>query len=289
VTKRTDPWFKWFPRDYRAGTRSLSPAARGVYMDVLCLIYEVDGPLTGDDKWFSHQLHISTRLWRKLRDELVAAGKLTYDERGISNERALAEIESRAKYAQDRLETHSNRSRTAHEPRSNRSRTKLENSEKPSKNKERAAENGLYARASSDTDTDIREESPKPPGGASGHPALQARDTGNPDITFENGVVTLVNGERNFWLQEMGGDEQRLKLALIEVGSSVQWNSGRPVAAQVARQLARIARDTRDRDTRYQSTVRANAKPSGKPARLDQSSPEAQMVAVNIWEGAIRR
>jgi hypothetical protein len=87
-------------------------------------------------------------------------------------------------------------------------------------------------------------------------------------VQMVGGRLTLFNGTRQFWLAEFGGDAKGLDLALIEASGSVQPNSrSHPLEAQVGRLLARIVRDKRDRDTRYQEATRRNAEKAAKPAK----------------------
>ena len=65
----------------------------------------------------------------------------------------------------------------------------------------------------------------------------------NPDshsVSFENGKLKLLNGERARWLSEFGGDERRLDYALIQIAPYLQPNTRRPLLAQVESQLARL-------------------------------------------------
>jgi hypothetical protein len=82
-----------------------------------------------------------------------------------------------------------------------------------------------------------------------------------------NGRVTLVNGVRQFWLDQFGGDVERLSLALLQV--SVQPNSRRPIRAQVESQLARQASQRRDQDARYSAAVKSNPRNKPPPDTLE--------------------
>jgi hypothetical protein len=125
-----------------------------------------------------------------------------------------------------------------------------------------------------DTDTDTEKEPPKVPqgdddGNAVAQPidlrtAFLPADENEGVIYTEAGTVRLVNGTRTFWLNQFGGNEQRLDLALRQV--SIQPQSRIPIRSQVDRQLARIAGDKLDRDERYQAAVAAN-KPSLQGSR----------------------
>lgn len=145
--KRSDPWFKCYPADWIEATRGLTPEQRGIYFDCLCLIYQFGKALPDDDKWMSHQLHVSTRLWRTVRDALVASGKLIKTADGYTNERAESELVSR-----------SNQARTNAEIAANRERTKREKSEKENKINETPARNEHHARAFQITDNRYKKD-----------------------------------------------------------------------------------------------------------------------------------
>lgn len=87
----------------------------------------------------------------------------------------------------------------------------------------------------------------------------------NHGVQFSNGRLTLVNGTRAFWLEQFGGDETALNLALIESAGSIQRGSNAGLKLQVERKLANIARDTRDRDKRYERVAGKNRPQSGAP------------------------
>lgn len=95
-SKTQMPWFKKYVDAYLEGTRLLSPEARGIYEDCLCLIYKYDRELPKDDDWMSHQLHVKVRVWRKVRDVLIACGKLIDTGTGYMNERAKVECDARS-------------------------------------------------------------------------------------------------------------------------------------------------------------------------------------------------
>lgn len=45
----SDPWFKFYPSDWLSGTRGLTPAETGVYITLVCMMYENDGQLARPD------------------------------------------------------------------------------------------------------------------------------------------------------------------------------------------------------------------------------------------------
>jgi hypothetical protein len=128
-----------------------------------------------------------------------------------------------------------------------------------------------------ETDTEADTEPPKVPqgdddGNAVAKPidlktAFRPADENEGVIHTEAGTVRLVNGIRSYWLDQFGGNEQRLDLALRQV--SIQPQSRTPIRSQVERQLARIASEKLDRDQRYQAAAAAN-KPASQPRKLSR-------------------
>lgn len=86
------------------------------------------------------------------------------------------------------------------------------------------------------------------------------------DVLYEDGKLTLVNGMRVTWLEEFGGDEKDLNLALTQAAQYVQPNGGKSLDVQVSSQLARIVREKRDKDARYARAAKAKTAPA-KPFR----------------------
>lgn len=145
--KARSPWFKCYPQDWIEATRGLSLEQRAVYFDCLCIIYQLERQLPKDDRWMSHQLHISSRLWRSIRDALLKAGKLVETDDGYTNERAQLELDSRL-----------NQRRTKSETALNRERTKREKIEKHKENNETAPQKQHYARAFLESESEERKK-----------------------------------------------------------------------------------------------------------------------------------
>ncbi len=70
-------------------------------------------------------------------------------------------------------------------------------------------------------------------------------------VRLDGGQIVLSEAERADWLGRFGGDVGSLDLALMEAAGCVQPRGAHAPVVQVRRQLARIARDRRDRDRRY--------------------------------------
>jgi uncharacterized protein YdaU (DUF1376 family) len=78
--KATLPMMPFYVRDWIAGTRELTPAERGVYIDLLCLEWDSGGPLNKDLGRLAGMVSVSKKqfraLWRKVKNkfELLPAG-----------------------------------------------------------------------------------------------------------------------------------------------------------------------------------------------------------------------
>lgn len=131
----------------------------------------------------------------------------------------------------------------------------------------------------SDTDTDSK--SPLPPDGGPDEKPTTVRPVSDWKQTFApsddhggvivaNGRIELVNGTRALWLERFGDDATALALSLESI--EIQPNSRTPVAAQVQRGLARIARERHDRDRRYQAASIKNA--SQRPTSVRDGRPQ---------------
>lgn len=92
---RSAPWFKMYPQDYMDGTSALTWEEKGVYGDILALIYIHDGPLPDDDRWMAHALHGDLRAWRRVKAALVNKKKIKVTSAGIVNDRAMKELIAR--------------------------------------------------------------------------------------------------------------------------------------------------------------------------------------------------
>lgn len=83
-----DAWVKFYPSDWLAGTGSLTPAERGVYITIVCMIYENDGPVAMDRKRLARRCGAPAGSFARILDALIAEGKLHEGPDGITNKRA---------------------------------------------------------------------------------------------------------------------------------------------------------------------------------------------------------
>lgn len=103
------PFIKFYPSDFLAGTSGLSPSERGVYMTLLCLIYENDGAIVRDDTRLARRCGAPKAAFARILRCLVAEEKITERDGFLMNNRAEKAIVDR----QNRLQnaTHAAHSR----------------------------------------------------------------------------------------------------------------------------------------------------------------------------------
>lgn len=89
------PWVRWFASDFLNGVVDLDAEERGVYVTVLSLIFDRGAPIENDAAWLARRCGCSTRRFNKIRDRLVADGKLEIRAGMIGNRRALDELKRR--------------------------------------------------------------------------------------------------------------------------------------------------------------------------------------------------
>jgi uncharacterized protein YdaU (DUF1376 family) len=311
------PFVRFYPSDWLAGTRNLNLEEKGLYMEALNYMWSNGVPLPGNDRLAAKLLLVQPLKYQKVMASLIAQGKMTRGDDVVYNERALRDIDAyqafQAKQTERAQKGWATKKSIGDQVELYEGIAKVRATVPPTgpphytppvvppsvpggyptpthpvaAGKVNDCNGDLVGWQSTgnaipESTTRIHIESPKPPEGAS-----------DERVSIVDGRVVLFNGLRQFWVDEWGGDEKGLDLALIEVSGRIQKSGSRPLEAQVSSQLARRVADKRDQDKRYQAAAKANASArSGARAdakRLDQSSPEAQMVAVNIWEGAIRR
>lgn len=91
-----NPFFQFYPSDWLAGTRGLTSAETGVYITLIAMMYEAEGPIKNDAKRLSRLCGSTPSAFKKAVDGLVSTGKIVSDERGFFNRRVEIEIEKRS-------------------------------------------------------------------------------------------------------------------------------------------------------------------------------------------------
>lgn len=167
--KQRFPFFKFYPRDWLEATRDMTLDERGAYIDLICLIMEMEGHLADNDKWISHQMHVSTRKWQTMKTRLVVHEKIKIQDGEIVNDRCLKELEILLTQRQNIAGSALTRERTKRDSIVSQARTENENPEKTNENNEDSTTVVALRARVLDLDTDLeKKESPPtvPPGGA---------------------------------------------------------------------------------------------------------------------------
>lgn len=94
------PWVKFYASDWIGGTSGLTAAERGVYITIVALIYENDGPVKMDEARMARQCGITKASFRKAVSALIDVGKLIETDDGLMNDRCEKELSERANRAQ---------------------------------------------------------------------------------------------------------------------------------------------------------------------------------------------
>lgn len=115
------PYYRAFPRDFFEGTIGMPLEFKGPYRLVIDLIYMQGGKLPDDARYISGHLGCSVKLWNKVRDYLISAGKIDARNGVLGNFRADAELETLAKFQDKQRENRSrpNKNKDIKSPRSN--------------------------------------------------------------------------------------------------------------------------------------------------------------------------
>lgn len=82
------PFIKFFPGDFLGGVGGLSPAERGVYITLLCLIWDGDGPISMDEARLARRCGMPKAAFQKALSCLIDEGKIIRTPQGLTNDRA---------------------------------------------------------------------------------------------------------------------------------------------------------------------------------------------------------
>lgn len=86
-------YFPFFPTDFLEGTRDMPAELVGVYIKLLCAMYQQDGSIKDDSRAICRLTCVAPQKWPRIRAALIAMGKLSIPEPGrLSNGRCIAEI-----------------------------------------------------------------------------------------------------------------------------------------------------------------------------------------------------
>jgi uncharacterized protein YdaU (DUF1376 family) len=95
MSLRSDPWIAFYPSDFLAGTRGMTPSEIGVYIVLLSMMFERDGYIDLEEKRLARLCNCTPATFRKILAALMADGKIEREPRGLSNKRAIFEVKRR--------------------------------------------------------------------------------------------------------------------------------------------------------------------------------------------------
>jgi uncharacterized protein YdaU (DUF1376 family) len=97
-------WYKHDPNAFNEGVAGLTTEQVGAYIQILNAIYSRDGHLADDDRLLSHILRRDIRATRRLKSELVTAGKIWVHEGHLTGHRVDFTLEDARKYSRSQAE-----------------------------------------------------------------------------------------------------------------------------------------------------------------------------------------
>jgi uncharacterized protein YdaU (DUF1376 family) len=96
VAKDRIPYFRFYPGDFMRGVRGLTAQETGLYVMLLCRMYEESGPIENHALKLSTYCGMRQATFQKTLDRLIALDKITASDGALFNERAAVEISNRA-------------------------------------------------------------------------------------------------------------------------------------------------------------------------------------------------
>lgn len=90
--------------DYITGTIGMSAEEEGIYIRFLARLYKAGKPFEDSDRDMAHFLSLDIRVWRRIKDKLVAHGKLIIRAGSLTNLRFEKERKKRAEFLQKSAE-----------------------------------------------------------------------------------------------------------------------------------------------------------------------------------------
>lgn len=82
-----NPWIRFFPSDWLAGTRGMSAVETGVYITLIMSMYERGEPIPEDHARLARLCGASNSAFKSALETLISEGKIVRVEAGLWNER----------------------------------------------------------------------------------------------------------------------------------------------------------------------------------------------------------
>lgn len=83
-----------YPSDWLAGTRGLTPAETGVYITLVCMMYERQAPLPFDHSRLARMCNCPAGTFRKILDVLLSENKIIMTDEGLWQRRVDKELDA---------------------------------------------------------------------------------------------------------------------------------------------------------------------------------------------------
>lgn len=262
--------FQWFRMYHEFATdpkvQMLSEADQRRYVMLLCL-RSCNGDVTLQDDVVTFQLRISPDEWSATKSRLIEKGLINdgnqptaWDKRQRVSDNSSERVSRYRKRQKDAKNTPCNGTVTS------------------GVTDVKRVCNVTVTAPDTDTDTDKTPYSP-PVGGS----VITVADPffENQIIERPDGSIQLAQSLKSFWLEQFGGDSNRLELALMQASAERQHGSRQPLRKQIERTLSRIAGQRRDSDRRYRDACAVNGKhPEQSPkAANDRALRELEAIA----------
>ncbi len=87
-----NPWIRFFPSDWLAGTRGMTPSEVGIYITLIALLYERGGKLENNPARLSRLCGASNSGFKRTLETLIDEDKIVDDGVYLSNIRVLEEL-----------------------------------------------------------------------------------------------------------------------------------------------------------------------------------------------------
>ena len=87
-----NPWIRFFPSDWLAGTRGMTPSEVGIYITLIALLYERGGKIENNPARLSRLCGASNSGFKRALKTLIDEGKIVEEESYLSNIRVLEEL-----------------------------------------------------------------------------------------------------------------------------------------------------------------------------------------------------
>ena len=98
------PYVRFFPSDWLAGTRGLSATETGIYITLICMMYERCEPVPVDEKRLARYCGCAVSTFKNTVQILIDEGKIDHLEAGFWNKRVATEFNFREKISTQRSE-----------------------------------------------------------------------------------------------------------------------------------------------------------------------------------------